>query len=78
MTKADATGDDVRAVFWTSDTGEPNRIKPLPKRYGWNDLLFYTDDGKPLGTGKVVKLTGEVKSNDDGACYVNVTKIENP
>src|SRR5205085_12464967 len=33
MTKPDATGDSVRTTFWTSDKGEPNKIKPLPKGY---------------------------------------------
>jgi len=37
-----------------------------------------TNDGKSPGSGKVVKLKGEVKPNDKGLCYVNVTKIENP
>src|SRR5687767_7537886 len=37
MTKADATGDEVRTTFWTSDKGEPNKIKPLPSKYTWND-----------------------------------------
>ena len=78
MTKADATGDSVKATFWTSDKGEPNKIKPLPKGYTWNDLLVYTDDGKPLGAGKVIKVTGEVKTDEKSKCEVNVSKIENP
>ena len=79
MTKADATGDAVMTTFWTSDTGEPNKIKPLPMNsYTWKDLLVYTDDGKSLGAGKVVKITGTVSPNDKSKCEVNVTKIENP
>lgn len=78
MTKADATGDSVKTTFWTSDKGEPNKIKPLSKGYTWNDLLVYTDDGKTIGPGKVVKVTGEVKPNEKNKCEVNVTKIENP
>ena len=78
MTKADATGDSVKTTFWTSDKGEPNKIKPLPKDYTWSDLLVYTDDGKSLGAGKIVKITGAVSPNDKSKCEVNVTKIENP
>jgi hypothetical protein len=78
MTKADASGDSVRSVFWTSDKGEPNKIKPLPGSYTWNDLLVYTDDGKSLGAGQIVKVTGEVEPNEKSKCAVNVTKIENP
>ena len=78
MTKADATGDSVKTTFWVSDKSEPNSIKPLSKGYTWNDLLVYTDDGKTIGPGKVVKVTGEVKPNDKSKCEVNVTKIENP
>ncbi len=78
MTKADATGDSVKTTFWVSDKGEPNKIKPLSKGYTWNDLLVYTDDGKTIGPGKVVKVTGEVKPNEKSRCEVNVSKIENP
>ena len=78
MSKADATGESVKTTFWTSDKGEPNKIKPLPHGYKWNDLLVYTDDGKQIGAGKVLKITGEVRSNEKSKCEVNVTKIENP
>ena len=78
MTKADATGDSVKTTFWTSDKGEPNKIKPLPKGYTWNDLLVYTDDGISLSAGKIVKITGAVSPNEKSKCEVNVTKIENP
>ena len=79
MTKADATGDAVMTTFWTSDKGEPNKIKPLPMNsYTLKDLLVYTDDGKSLGAEKVVKIAGTVSPNDKSQCEVNVTKIENP
>jgi hypothetical protein len=78
MTKPDASGEAVRATFWTSDKNEPNKIKPLPRAYTWNDLLVYTDDGKTLGAGKIVKITGEIKPDDKYKCAVSVTKIENP
>lgn len=78
MTKTDASGDSVRTTFWTSDKGEPNKIKPLTKGYTWNDLLVYTDDGKTIGPGKLVKVTGKVEADDKYKCIVNVGKIENP
>ena len=78
MNKADATGDSVKTTFWTSDKGEPNRIKPLPKSFTWNDLLVYTDDGKQIGAGRIVKVTGEVKPDAKSKCEINITKIENP
>lgn len=77
MTKADATGESVRVTFWVSDKGEPNKIKPLLKGYTWNDLLVYTNDGKAIGAGQIVKITGETKSNEKHGCEVNVSKIEN-
>lgn len=76
MTKADATGDAVKTTFWTSDKGEPNKVKPLPRGYTWNDLLLYTDDGKAVGAGKQVSVTGEVKTSDAGACVINSSRIE--
>ena len=78
MTKLDATGDSVRTILWGSAEGKPNKIQPLPAKYTWNDLLAYTDDGRTIGPGKPVKLTGTVKPNDKGKCDVNVYKIEAP
>jgi hypothetical protein len=78
MTKPDATGESVRALLWGSHEGKPNKIKPIPEKYTWNDLLIYTDDGKMLGAGAPVKLTGTTQKNDKGNCDINVTKIENP
>ena len=78
MTKPDATGESVRALLWGSHEGQPNKIKPLPEKYTWNDLLVYTDDGKTLGAGQVVKLTGKTQKNDKGGCDINVRKIEKP
>ena len=78
MTKPDATGDEVRTILWGSHEGKPNKIKPLPEKYTWNDLIAYTDDGKTSTAGQKIKLTGAVKANDKGSCDVNVTKIENP
>ena len=78
MTKPDATGESVRTLLWGSHEGKPNKIKPLPEKYTWNDLLVYTDDGKTLGAGQIVKLTGKTQKNDKGGCDVNVQKIETP
>lgn len=78
MSKADATGDEVRTILWGSHEGKPNKIKPLPEKYTWKDLVAYTDDGKTSTAGQSIKLTGAIKPNDKGSCDVNVTKIENP
>lgn len=78
MTKADATGEAVMTTFWVSDKSEPNKIKPLPKGYTWNDLLVYTNDGKPVGAGTVITVTGETVPQDKVGCRVNVKKIELP
>ena len=78
MTKADATGDSVRTTFWTSDKGEPNKIKPLPKGYTWNDLLVYTNDGKSVEAGKVIKITGKTEADETYRCQIDVNKIELP
>ena len=78
MTKADATGEAVMTTFWVSDKSEPNKIKPLSKGYTWNDLLVYTNDGKPVGAGTVIKVTGETEPHEKVGCSVNVRKIELP
>jgi hypothetical protein len=78
MTRLDATGDSVRVILAGSAEGKPNKIKPLPPKYTWNDLFVYTDDGKAVGPGKLMKLSGTVKPNDKGKCDVNVYKIETP
>ena len=76
MTKADATGDAVKATFWTSDKGDPNSIKPLPRNYTWNDLVVVSDDGKEVRAGKEIKVTGEVTPDEKTGCGVGVAKIE--
>lgn len=76
MTKADATGDAVKATFWTSDKGDPNSIKPLPRNYTWNDLIVVSDDGKEVRAGKEIKVTGEVTPDEKTGCGVGVAKIE--
>lgn len=78
MTKADASGDSVKATFWTTTKAEPNKIKAFSQNYTWNDLLVYTDDGKEVGAGKVVKITGETVADSKTGCAVSVKKIETP
>ena len=77
-TKADAASEEVKATFWTSDKGEPNKIKPLARAYDLDDLLVYTDDGKEIPAGKLIKITGEVKPDEKYNCEISVTKIEMP
>ena len=76
MTKADATGEAVKATFWTSDKGEPNSIKPLPRDYTWSDLLVVTDDGKEVKAGKLIKVSGDVTADAKTVCGIGVAKIE--
>ena len=81
MTKADATGDAVKVTIWTTpkSEGEPNKIKPLPMTgYTWNDLIVYTDDGKEVPAGKIIKITGETTPDTKTGCSVGVSKIELP
>lgn len=78
MTKPDATGDAAKVTIWTSDKAEPNKIKPLPRGYTWNDLIVYTDDGNEVTAGKVIKITGETTSDQKTGCGIAVTKIELP
>lgn len=78
MTKADASGDSVKVTIWTTTKAEPNKIKPFSQNYTWNDLLVYTDDGKEVGAGKVIKITGETVADSKTGCAVSVTKIETP
>jgi len=78
MTKADATGDAVKVTIWTSDKSEPNKIKPLPANYSWNDLLVYTKKGQEVTAGKEIKVTGETVPDEKTKCSVSVTKIEVP
>jgi hypothetical protein len=81
MTKQDATGDAVMSTFWTTPKteGEPNKIKPLPiNGYTWNDLLVYTNDGKSVGAGKLIKVTGETFADEKNGCFIDVYKIELP
>lgn len=76
MTKADATGDAVKVTIWTTNKNEPNKIKPLPSGYTWNDLIVYSDKGEEIKAGKVIKITGETVPDAKTGCAVSVTKIE--
>lgn len=78
MTKADATGDAVKVTIWTTNKAEPNRIKTFSSGYDWTDLLVYTDDGKEIPAGKVIKLTGEITADKKTGCALNVKKINLP
>ena len=78
MTKQDATGDAVPVILSATGISEPNKIKTLPDKHNWSDLVAYTEDGKTSVAGNLVKLTGTVKPNDKSGCQVNVMKIENP
>lgn len=78
MTKTDATGDAVKVTIWTTNKGEPNKIKAFSNGYSWNDLLVYTNDGKEIGAGKLIKVTGTTVSDAKTGCAVSVTKIETP
>lgn len=77
MTKQDATGDAVAVILFATGISEPNKIKTLPDKYTWNDLIVYTDEGKTTMAGNLVKLSGKVNPNDKNGCQVNVMKIEN-
>lgn len=78
MTKADATGDSAKVTIWTTNKSEPNKIKPLPGGYSWNDLIVYSDKGEEIKAGKIIKITGETTPDTKTGCVVNVTKIELP
>lgn len=78
MTKSDATEDSVKVTLWTTNNAEPNKIKAFSNGYSWNDLLVYTDDGKEVGAGKIIKVTGETVADEKTGCAVSVTKIELP
>lgn len=90
MTKADATGDAAKVTIWTTNKAEPNKIKAFSNGYSRGDLVVYTDDGKEVGTEKIIeatgetitptmiKVTGETVADEKTGCSVSVTKIELP
>lgn len=78
MTKADASGDAVKVTIWTTTKSEPNKIKAFSQNYTWKDLLVYTDEGREVPAGKVIKITGETAPDEKTGCAVSVTKIELP
>lgn len=78
MTKSDASGDAAKVAIWTTNKSEPNKIKPLPSGYTWNDLIVYSDKGEEIKAGKIIKITGETAPDAKTGCAVSVTKIELP
>lgn len=76
-TKADATGEMVKATIWTTNSKEPNKIKAVPNgAFTANDLLVYADNGSEITAGKPVRLTGETVKDEKAGCVITVTKIE--
>lgn len=78
ITKADASDDSVKVTIWTTNKGEPNKIKAFSYGYSWDDLRVYSDDSKEIGAGKVIKVTGETTPDEKTGCAISVTKIELP
>lgn len=78
MTKADASGDAVKVTLWTTNKAEPNKIRAFSNGYSWKDLLVYTNNGKEISAGKMIKITGEIEPDEKTGCAVSVTKIELP
>lgn len=78
MTKADETGDAVKVTIWMTNKAEPNKIKAFSNGYSRNDLFVYTDDGKEVPAGRIIKVTGETVPDEKTGCAVSVTKIETP
>lgn len=78
MTKADASGDAAKVTIWTTNKGEPNKIKAFSNGYSWEDLLVYADNGEEVRAEKVIKITGETVPDEKTGCAVSVTKIELP
>lgn len=78
MTQANASGDAVKVTFWSTNKAEPNKIKEFSNGYSLEDLLVYTDDGKEVSAGKMIKVTGETVSDEKTGCAISVTKIEQP
>lgn len=76
-TKADSTGEMVKATIWTTISKEPNKIKAVPNgAFTANDLLVYDENGTEIGAGKAVKLTGETAKDERSGCAISVTKVE--
>jgi hypothetical protein len=77
-TKADATGDAAKVTIWTTNKGEPNKIKAFSNGYSRGDLIVYSVKGEEVRAGKIIKITGEIVPNEKTDCAVSVTKIELP
>ncbi|MGD9563385.1 MAG: hypothetical protein AB7F88_14100 [Pyrinomonadaceae bacterium] len=76
MTKQDATGDAVFVNMSGTVDPRPNKIKMLPDKYTWNDLVAYTDDNQTVVASNLVQLSGAVELSDKDKCKVNVARIE--
>ncbi|MBS1795357.1 MAG: hypothetical protein JSS81_15985 [Acidobacteria bacterium] len=77
-TKPDGSGDTVAAVFPGTGEAARNRVGMLPADYTRSDLVAFTDDGRELRAGQVVRITGETAADEKHRCRVDVSKIEQP
>lgn len=78
VSQPDAKGESVRTIVTGTASDGRNVIRDLPPtEYTFRDLLIYTNDGKTVGAGSRLKVTGTVtQAGADRACDLAVTKIE--
>lgn len=74
----DAMQHAVKLTVWTTKSSEPNRMRTLSNNGDRGEVLVYSRDGKELEANRILKLTGEIKSDSASGCALDVYKIEEP
>lgn len=54
-----------------------NNVEKLQDKYKREDVKFHANDGKIVGLGQKLKITGKLRTTSDpNHCFMNVSKIE--
>jgi len=70
-------GSDKNMNAYIHEGSGANNVEKLPNHYRKEDVKFHDSNGKIVGLGEKLNITGKMGvSTDLKACFIDVTKIE--
>ncbi len=70
------TGDSVKVTLWATESRQANRIKAVTEIGRFGELTVYANDGRELGVGEAVRITGVTVPDVVSGCAVTATKVD--
>lgn len=69
-------GDSVKVTLWATEMRQSNRIKAVTDLANIRDLTVYSNDGRELGIGNAVRITGVTVPDVVAGCTVTATRVD--